>query len=105
MGSTFLRADGFSKKFILDLRQRGKPMLKALESHMSLLRDHREVFPTDDEEYEQAPSLNQGLEEKSTSTQSSMIEHVKEESKRQYNGNKGWDQDELSGGSRLHSYI
>ena len=88
VGSAFLSADGCPKNFILDLRQRGKPTLQALESHQSLLLDHREVFPTEDEEYKQAPSLNLGLVQKSTSTQSSMIEHAKEDSKRQYTGNK-----------------
>ena len=105
MEPAFLRADGCSKRFILELHQRENPTLQALEWQQSLVRDHREVFPTDDEENEQAPTLNQGLEEKSTSTQSSMIEHVKEESKGHYTGNKGWGQDELSGGSRLHTYI
>jgi hypothetical protein len=70
VGSAFLRADGCPNNFILDLRQRGRPTLQALESHQSLLRDHREVVPPDDEEHEHAPSLNQGLEEKTISMQS-----------------------------------
>ena len=68
VGSAFLRADGYPKNFVLDLRQRGRPTLQVLESHQSLLQDHREVVPPDDEEHEQAPSLNQELEEESTST-------------------------------------
>jgi len=43
-----------------------------------MLRDLREVFHAGDEWYEQAPSLNQELEEKIASAQSWMVAHVRE---------------------------
>ena len=43
-----------------------------------MLCDIREVFHADDEWYEQAPSLNQELEEKITSTQRWMVAHASE---------------------------
>ena len=78
MGSACLSADACSKKCVLDLRQRAKQTRTAHESHPSMLCDLREVFHADDEWYEQAPSLNQELEEKITSTQSWMVAHVSE---------------------------
>ena len=68
MGSACLRADACSKKCVLDLRQRAKPTRTAHESHPSMLRDLSEVLHAGDERYEQAPSLNQELEEKIAST-------------------------------------
>ena len=78
MGSACLSADACSKKCVLDLRQRAKPTRTAHESHPSMLRDLREVFHAGDEWYEQAPSLNQELEEKIAGKQSWMVAHVRE---------------------------
>ena len=78
MGSACLSADACSKKCVLDLRQRTKQTRTARESHPSMLRDLREVFHAGDEWYEQAPSLNQELEEKIASTQSWMVAHGRE---------------------------
>ena len=78
MGSACLSADACSKKCVLDLRQRTKPTRTAHESHPSILRDLSEVLHAGYEWYEQAPSLNQELEEKIASTQSWMVAHVRE---------------------------
>ena len=81
------------------LRQRAKQTRTAHESHPSMLRDIREVFHADDEWYEQAPSLNQELEEKITSTQSWMVAHVSEGARgsapaaREGCGHAGWRQE------------
>ena len=64
-----------------------------------MLCDLREVFHADDEWYEQAPSLNQELEEKITSTQSWMVAHVSEGARgsapaaREGCGHAGWRQE------------
>ena len=78
MGSACLSADACSKKCVLDLRQPKKQTRTARESYPSMLRDLREVFHAGDEWYEQAPSLNQELEEKIASAQSWMVAHVRE---------------------------
>ena len=99
MGSACLSADACSKKCVLDLRQRAKPTRTAHESHPRMLRDLREVFHAGDEWYEQAPSLNQELEEKITSTQSWMVAHVSEGARgsapaaREGCGHAGWRQE------------
>ena len=78
MGSACLSADACSKKCVLDLRQPKKQTRTARESYPSMLRDLREVFHAGDEWYEQAPSLNQELEEKIASAQSWMVAHARE---------------------------
>ena len=105
MGSAILSADACSNKFVLDLRQRAKPTLKARESHPSILRDLSEVLHTGDEEYEQSPLLNQELEEKIASAQSQMIAHGRARGERQYTGGKGGGQNEPSEVMRLHANI
>ena len=99
MGSACLSADACSKKCVLDLRQRAKQTRTAHESHPSMLCDLREVFHAGDEWYEQAPSLNQELEEKIASTQSWMVAHVSEGARgsapaaREGCGHAGWRQE------------
>ena len=99
MGSACLSADACSKKCVLDLRQRAKQTRTAHESHPSMLCDIREVFHADDEWYEQAPSLNQELEEKIASAPSWMVAHASEgaggsaPAAREGCGHAGWRQE------------
>ena len=78
MGSACLSADACSKKCVLDPLQRAKPTRTAHESHPSILRDLSEVLHAGDEWYEQAPSLNQELEEMIASMQSWMVVHARD---------------------------
>ena len=99
MGSACLSADACSKKCVLDLRQPKKQTRTARESYPSMLRDLREVFHAGDEWYEQAPSLNQELEEKIAGAQSWMVAHVREGARgsapaaREGCGHAGWRQE------------
>ena len=78
MGSACLSADACSNKCVLDLCQRTKQTRTARESHPTILRDLSEVLHAGDEWYEQAPSLNQELEEKIASAPSWMVAHARE---------------------------
>ena len=99
MESACLSADACSKKCVLDLRQRTKPTRTAHESHPRMLRDLSDVIHAGDERYEQAPSLNQELEEKIAGAPSWMVAHVREgaggsaPAAREGCGHAGWRQE------------
>jgi hypothetical protein len=58
-----LNEDGYSKKFIANLPKRVRPSLKQYTQQKEILLNHRDLYHTDDEDYEKLPELNEELED------------------------------------------